>query len=423
MTKGSLRQEALQKTAGSLERWKSSWNDELCAEHDGTIASFERLGLKLRDIHEYEEIFVRDTINYARAAKYAGYTATGVLSAAALVASGGGAAPIAGALGKMGLLGVASTGTAISTLSGAALSSASLAAIGGSVATGALVVSAVGAALGGAHGAVVAQRYHSDDPSFAIRRLFGARSENRTIVINGFLSQENENFSEWVYPHLEIDHDQTIYGVNWSSKSRKEIFDALSNGTATQSAIKFLEAITKTAKKAAANPITAPAQLLDAISSLLGNPWHVSMVRAAQAGIQLAEAIARTEGKRYTLVGHSLGCRAIYYALEALSTKSSQYVSNVVLLGAAVGRDDEKGWKSASSAVSGTIFNCHSSNDSVLNVLYRTANAGLSEPAGLRPIKGSAANIVNIDCTDLVAGHSEWVPNYKLVIERIRGEA
>ena len=56
------------------------------------------------------------------------------ITAAAVTVGGVGfvfAAPIAAAVGAAGLLGAASTGTAISTLFGAALTNASLAAIGG----------------------------------------------------------------------------------------------------------------------------------------------------------------------------------------------------------------------------------------------------------------------------------------------------
>ena len=67
------------------------------------------------------------------------------------------AAPeVAAAVGGVGLLGAASTGTAISTLSGAALTNASLAAVGGGavaaggggMAAGAAVITGVGAVAG-----------------------------------------------------------------------------------------------------------------------------------------------------------------------------------------------------------------------------------------------------------------------------------
>jgi len=65
------------------------------------------------------------------------------------VVTGGVAAPaIAAAIGTTGLLGAASTGTAIVTLHGCALTSASLAAIGGSVSSGVTAIAATTGAVG-----------------------------------------------------------------------------------------------------------------------------------------------------------------------------------------------------------------------------------------------------------------------------------
>ena len=74
------------------------------------------------------------------------------------LATGGMAAPaIATAMGGAGLLGAASTGTAISTLHGCALASASLASasITGTVAGGAATIAGAGATVGTALGTVV----------------------------------------------------------------------------------------------------------------------------------------------------------------------------------------------------------------------------------------------------------------------------
>lgn len=98
--------------------------------------------------------------------------ATGVT---ALVCTGVGVAaagPIACWLGGAGILGTASTGTAISTLSGVALSNASLAALGGgAVAAGgvgvaggtAVVAGAVGLTGGAISGSVAANMTDNDD--------------------------------------------------------------------------------------------------------------------------------------------------------------------------------------------------------------------------------------------------------------------
>ena len=57
-------------------------------------------------------------------------------------------------LGSIGLLGAAGTGTAISTLSGAALTSASCAAVTGTIAGTSTAITTLGAMIGGITGAI-----------------------------------------------------------------------------------------------------------------------------------------------------------------------------------------------------------------------------------------------------------------------------
>src|SRR5438046_7430198 len=38
---------------GIFKRLQASWSDELCAEHDGTVASFENLSHRLNDLADY----------------------------------------------------------------------------------------------------------------------------------------------------------------------------------------------------------------------------------------------------------------------------------------------------------------------------------------------------------------------------------
>lgn len=410
------------RTEGAEKAPILTWNDELCAEHDGTIASFERLTLRLTDIDRYDDLFLRNSIDVARVGKWIGFATSGAGLAAGVIFTGGLAAPVAAALGAKGLLGAASTGVAIASLKGAALTSASLAAIGGSVATGTAILVAAGAALGGAKGAAIASEYHADDPSFSIRRLNTSRSNARTVFVNGFLEGSIERFDDWATPQLDEDPDQNLYGVTWSAKSRQELTQYLGVSAASKSTIQFLKNVAETGGKAAAKNMRA-FTLIDIFGDLLQNPWHVSMFRAMKAGAQLAEAIARTDGKQYTLVGHSLGCRVIFYALLALATKAQQErprIANVVLLGGAVGRSALEEWRRATDAVEGLIVNCHSSHDHVLSALYQTANAGLSSPAGLAPVHPTPNKVENVDCSGFIKSHFDWKPRYIEVVHRIR---
>jgi len=421
MAKGEPGDKLRNELSGFSAKFGAKWNNELCAEHDGTIASFPNLTKRLSDITEYSSIFERQKKNLAKVTKYASFTVAGVAAIAGVaVTAGTGAGPIAAVLGNMGLLGAAGTGTAISTLSGAALTSASLAAIGGTMAAGIAIISASGLALGGVMGGVVANQYFSDDKSFAIRSLAPRRSESRIVFVNGFTQEKEDTFSDWKQQQDACDQNSFLYGLNWASKTRYDLGMAFSKGVGSPVAKNFLLKIAKKGGAKAAskwNPITWFALLAD----LIKNPWHSAMFRAARTGVQLAEAISRTTGQKFTLVGHSLGARVIYYALEALSTKDTLFVDNVILLGGAIGRKDKEGWERAANAVSGKIYNCFSKQDKILDVFYRTANAGLSDPIGVRPIDCGGEKIVNIDCSSFVESHMTWKEHYAHIHRLIFG--
>jgi len=417
MAKGKPSEQTLERMElGGLKKSAQSWDNELCAEHDGSIASFEKLSMQLKDITQYEEIFERGTLNVARAGKYVGYGAMGVAGVASLVLSGGSSSPaFAAALGNMGLLGTAGTGVAISSLSGAALTSASLAAIGGSMATGAAIISASGLALGGALGGVVANKYHGEDKSFSIRKLRERSVETKTIFINGFTQKDETDFFDWQAGQLAFDATHTMYSVNWDSKNNANLGAAFCRGIAAPAAKKALLAMAAVGGKQAAKKLS-PLAYLTIIPDLISNPWHAAMVRAAQTGVKVAEAISRTKGQKFNLVGHSLGCRVIYYALEALGTKADTYINDVILLGGAVGRDDVDGWSRAASAVDGKIYNCHSNQDMVLSKVYKIANAGLSDPIGINPIEIDNPKVENINCDDFVESHMTWKNHYEKIL-------
>ncbi len=416
--KGALGREHL---VGEEEVPFITWDDELCAEHDGRIGSFKRLSMRIEDLDNYPEIFVRDSLNVKRIGAYAGGALAGAGIVAGIVVTAGAAGPIAAALGSTGLLGAAGTGTAIASLSGAALTSASLAAIGGGMAAGTAVLTAAGAALGGIQGGVIANAYFAEDPSFAIRRINSCRTTQGTVYVNGFLMQDETGFRDWTDAHLDFEGSAKIHGVSWSSKSLKEIGRFVHSAVGSKLAADFLAEAALIGGKMAAKKALGPLALLSMAADIAKNPWHASMFRAGKTGVQLAEAISRTDGKSYTLVGHSLGCRVIFYALEALATKKdAPRIDNVILLGGAVGRTDDEGWRRAASAVNGRIFNCYSSRDHVLSTLYRTANLGLSDPIGLGPIAARSSKICNIDCSSHVGSHTAWKSDYGAVIRRLR---
>jgi hypothetical protein len=373
--------------------------------------------MQLEDIAQFKRIFERDSTDFVRVGKIVCGTAAGALVVAPLAVL---AAPgLAAALGSAGMLGAAGTGTAISTLSGAALTSASLAAIGGgAMAGGVAVVTAAGAALGAYQGGVVSNSYFGQIEHFGIQKL-KAGNKHAVIVVNGFLTQGSDT-ADWTHPLQKHFPRASWYHNDWESKTLRKL-GAFVLSAPKAAGLEMAKDIlrkmpTKAAKKA------SPFKLATLAFDLIGNPWHVSMVKAQLTGVMLADAIARTPGWKFTLAGHSLGARVIHYALEALATKDKRFVENVYLLGGAVAGDRraDKEWERAAGAVKGRIFNCYSSEDAVLKYLYQGANGGLSTPIGLKQIHLEHDKIFNFDCSALVDSHMAWKPMFGEILTQLK---
>ncbi len=401
--------------------FKDNWTNELCSEHDGTTPDFSKATMKISDLSEFADLMKPRQKNYYGMAK----TTAVVAGGAAAVGTGAiFAAPgIAAAMGSAGVLGAAGTGTAISSLSGAALTSAAVAKLG---VGGLAIVSAAGVGLGGKTGFGIANSYLKDVPDFNFVRVQKAAtySNHSVIVVNGLLSEQDgkkisdekwaELNADWISGLHDVHGGEDIWHLNWEAKNLVKFGKWISSARSGLAAKGVSSAIAVGSKKIAKGTSVAGWALT--ASEYLFNPWHSAMVNAEKTGVVLAEAISRTEGQTFTLMGHSLGARVVFFALMALSTKKECYIKDVILMGGAVGRDDVESWCAAESALTGTLYNCHSANDGVLKYLYQSANVGLSKPAGLGPAVPTA---FNVDCTDFISGHTVWKKNLPKVLDRI----
>ncbi|MEI6057143.1 MAG: DUF726 domain-containing protein [Lentisphaerota bacterium] len=397
------------------ESLKNNWPNWFCAEHDGSIAGFEKLYIRIDDLKDYENLLKGDKWNFYKAGLITGGIVAGVvITPLAYLA----APSLAAALGSLGILGEAATGTAISTLSGAALTSASLAAIGpGGVAGGLAIITATGSALGGGIGGVISNNYFGSIKGFKIQKLKGGTGSG-VVFINGFISQKSQDFSDWKSAVSEKYKGNPWYGIEWEAGTLVKLgmlaSTSITNKVTNQTLIELAKRATKQASKK-----LAPLGWLAFIASLINNPWHITIVKAQMTGVLLADLLARTKNTDgFILMGHSLGARVIYYTLEALSTKEYPIVKDVYLLGGAVG-NHRKDWSKATKAVQGAIFNCYSVNDGILKNLYKVANAFMSEPIGITKINIDSKNLVNMDVSSLVNGHMEHKKQFGKIIEKL----
>ncbi|CAD6918572.1 unnamed protein product [Tilletia laevis] len=154
---------------------------------------------------------------------------------------------------------------------------------------------------------------------------------------------------------------------------------------------------------------------------LIDNPWSNALDRAKAAGLILADVLAKRQlGVRpVTLVGFSLGARAIFYALVELARiKAFGVVQNVYILGTPVTATDRV-WKEARSVVAGRFVNVFSRSDWILGYLYRATSGGLRSIAGLHPVE-VMPDIENVDVTHLIPGHLAYRALMPLVLSELQ---
>lgn len=388
-----------------MARGGGGWDDELCAEHDGSISSFARLTRRIKRIDDCAELFERDSVNIARLTKVAAFSLGGVAVLGPLAFA---AAPaVGGAVGSvLGFSGIVAENAGLAMLGGGPVITGGM-----GIAGGVAVVTATGASLGGYYGGAVAQSYFSDVDDFEVKCVKPGSGAG-VVVIDGLLSQDETGVSGWKDMLEKRFRRRPWYHVRWEAKRLGDLGSLVTGATSTTALRKAIVAAASRASKSAAGRLVPVASVLGAVG-LARNPWHVAMVKADQTGVLLAEILSRVHRRRrYVLIGHSLGARVIYGCLRALASRraSASLIEDVHLFGGAVGRLPQADWKSALTAVGGRIVNYHSKRDQVLNRLYRAGTLFQSDPIGYRAIGLRSRKLVERDVTAVVAGHLDFKP-------------
>lgn len=377
-------------------------DDQFCAEHNGTIASFENLTIKLDDITDYKKIFEGDSWNVSKIAKITLCMIGGaaIIGPIAFIA----APAMGGALGAwLGYSGAVATNVGLATLGGGSLAAGGLGMAGGTA-----LLTATGAMLGGAFGGVVSNSYFGNVNGFDIE-LIKKGIGPKVIFIDGFLTEKNPNPSDWKQTLQQTYPDNPWYYLRWESKTLYEIGSQVIGQGANATASKLLQTWAAQASKEAAKKM-GPAAWALMVAGSINNPWSVACVKAAQTGVLLADIISRTNDK-YILCGHSLGSRVIYYTLMSLSTKEKNFIDTAHLLGGAVG-NEKKDWEQTAKAVERKINNYHSDNDWVLLTMYKLGTFFSNAAIGRNPIDSDHPKIANHDVSEFVSGHSQYIPHF-----------
>ncbi|KAK3905901.1 hypothetical protein C8A05DRAFT_12313 [Staphylotrichum tortipilum] len=271
------------------------------------------------------------------------------------------------------------------------------------------------------------EHYLKDVSDFAFAALRGSTGEHsemgkvapesrrlRVVVgISGWLVNRDDAVTPWQC----LGDYREVYAVRWEMDALSKLggsFDTLVRSAAWSMAKR--EIVARTSEPLFSNLADGrwPASLLK-ISKIIDNNWNNGMVRADKLGAVLADVIiSRAQGERgVSLIGYSLGARAIYTCLMCLAEKRAfGLVENAVMMGTPA-PSESVAWCAMKSVVSGRLINVYSENDYILGFLYRTSSIEFGL-AGLQRING-VDGIENVDVTAKVSVH----PRYQFLVGSI----
>ncbi|PTB79254.1 DUF726-domain-containing protein [Trichoderma longibrachiatum ATCC 18648] len=239
-----------------------------------------------------------------------------------------------------------------------------------------------------------------------------------TIALSGFLLEDEEITKSWRC----LGRHSESYVTRW------EVAALTNLGNSLETAIK------STAWKEGKAEIEArtifscliestwPVALLK-ISKIIDNTWSVGMVRAEKAGAVLADAIMRQkfQGDRpVSLIGYSLGARAIYTCLMVLAERRQFGIIDSVIMMGTPAPSESRVWLTLKSVVCGRLINVYSEQDYILGFLYRTSNTHFGV-AGLQEIQG-ADGVENYRVRSLPRGHLSYQSQVGVVLKNVGWE-
>lgn len=271
---------------------------------------------------------------------------------------------------------------------------------------GAALITTTGVSIGARVGQKSMTRRVAPVRTFEFRPLHNNQRVNVIVTVSGWMNGKEDDVR---LPYSTVDPVMgDLLSVYWEPEmmqSTGETINILATEALTQSVQQILGATILTSLMASIQLPMALAKL----SYLLDNPWNVSLDRAWAAGLILADTLQQRHlgARPVTLIGFSLGARAIYSCLVELARQSAfGLIQDVYIYGAPVVYS-KKAVMKARSVVSGRFVNGYSRKDWILGYLFRATSGGLGTVFGLAPIN-SMFEIENIDVTEFVDGHMAY---------------
>jgi len=186
--------------------------------------------------------------------------------------------------------------------------------------------------------------------------------------------------SPWSFRHL---YSGELYTIRFESLLLLELCDSVTDlavdlvGTATKEILK------QTAIHALISAVALPIAMVNA-ANMIDGTWTLAIERAEEAGIELAKILSSKKAgcRPVTLVGYSMGARAIYVCLKELARMQEEWaegldtrepasiVEDVVLMGMP-NHLSLGSWAGIRRIVSGRLVNCYSTKDWILGLMFQ----------------------------------------------------
>ncbi|CED85295.1 Uncharacterized conserved protein [Phaffia rhodozyma] len=251
---------------------------------------------------------------------------------------------------------------------------------------------------------------------FELRALHNQKRVNCWITVPGFMDSKDDDVR---LPFSTIDPMiGDVFSTFWEPEMMEEMGNALKILTTEVLTTVGQTVLQATVMTALLSALQWPL-ILTKLAYLIDNPWSNALDRSKAAGLVLADALLqRHVGVRpVSLIGFSLGARAIFYALVELArVKAFGIVQDVYLFGTTI-TANKKTWLGVRSVVAGRLVNGYARNDWILGYLFRATAAG-NTVAGLRPVEG-IPGLENFDVTDKIAGHLSYRPMMPLLLHSV----
>ncbi|MFT6907969.1 MAG: putative alpha/beta hydrolase family esterase [Oleiphilaceae bacterium] len=220
------------------------------------------------------------------------------------------------------------------------------------------------------------------------------------ITINGFLSENGKDQSDWSSLLYSIMPNSPWIHMNWPSGN----FDKLIRQMINSSPDMLTSDSFKSKEQKLRQRIAKSFSITRAASE-----WVKAMDNAEKAGNTLGQALSECNDRGIVLIGHSLGVRVIHHALQSLKKERADACSGVLLLGGAVTHDTDTWTPIFEKFKSLQVCNCYSHNDLVLSHLYQIGTLFTNHPCGLKRMESSVStNLYNFNMSEDVSGHTAY---------------